>query len=135
MTDEASARVDQWLWSIRLATTRTEAGEVCRAGHVTVNGRPAKPATVVRPGDLVEVRIHGRDRVVEVVRPITKRVGAPVAVDCYVDHSPPPPPPEERPLAPLFRPRGTGRPTKRERRQLEAWRGLGPPQRRPSTED
>ncbi len=121
MNEPAEARVDAWLWSIRLASTRTEAGEVCKGGHVTVNGRPAKPSTTVRPGDRVEVRIHERDRVVEVVRTITKRVGAPVAITCYVDHSPPPPSAEERPLAPLFRPRGSGRPTKKERRQLDAW--------------
>src|SRR5690554_5609111 len=83
-------RVDKWLWSIRLCTTRSDATELCRGGHVRVNGRPAKPATTVAVGDRVEARVHGRDRVVEVSRVIDKRVGAPVAQECFVDHSPPP---------------------------------------------
>ena len=114
-----SARVDQWLWAIRLFKTRSAATEACRAGHIRVNGTSAKPATTVRPGDRVAARVHGFDRDYEVVVPIVKRVGAQVAADCYVDHSPPPPPREDR-VAPLFdRP---GRPTKRDRRQLDRFR-------------
>lgn len=94
---------------------------MCRGGHVRVNGTPAKPATPVHVGDRVEARVHGRDRVVEVARVIDKRVGAPVAVECYVDHSPAPPARDEISVA--ERTRGAGRPTKRERRQLERWRG------------
>lgn len=85
-----------------------------------VNGTTAKPATLVRPGDRVEARVDRRERVLEVVRTINKRVGAPVAAECYVDHSPPPPP---RDLTPVFqRERGAGRPTKRERRALDRLR-------------
>ena len=114
-----AARVDQWLWAIRLFKTRSAATDACRAGHIKVNGASAKPAAVVRPGDRVAARVHGRDREFEVVAPITKRVGAPVAAECYVDHSPPPPPQEER-VAPLFD--RTGRPTKRDRRKLDKFR-------------
>ena len=114
-----AARVDQWLWAIRLYKTRSAATDACRGGHVKVNGASVKPAATIRPGDRVSAHVHGRDRDFEVVVPITKRVGAQVAADCYVDHSPPPPPPEER-LVPLFeRP---GRPTKRDRRQLDKFR-------------
>lgn len=121
MAELEVARVDRWLWSIRLCTTRSEATDVCRGGHVRVNGRPAKPATTVSVGDRVEARVHGRDRIVEVVRVIEKRVGAPVAVECYVDHSPPPP--ERDVTAPLAdRDRGAGRPTKRDRRQIDRLR-------------
>lgn len=119
--DESSTRVDRWLWAVRLATTRSEATAVCRAGHVLVGGRPAKAATPVVPGDRVEARLHGVDRDVEVVTVIAKRVGAPVAVTCYVDHTPPPPPRDEVPVV-AERERGAGRPTKRDRRAIDRLR-------------
>jgi ribosome-associated heat shock protein Hsp15 len=114
-------RVDKWLWAVRVTRTRSLATEACRGGHVRVNGTPAKPATVVRAGDRVEARLHGRARVLEVVRVIDKRVGAPVAAECLVDHSPPPPTREEAPRD-WARDRGTGRPTKRDRRRLDRFR-------------
>jgi ribosome-associated heat shock protein Hsp15 len=116
-----TTRVDRWLWAVRLYKTRGAATEACRGGHVRVNGSPAKPATTVRAGDRVEATAHGRHRVLEVVRVIDKRVGAPVAAECLVDHSPPPPPKEAR--QPVFaRDPGAGRPTKRDRRQLDRFR-------------
>jgi ribosome-associated heat shock protein Hsp15 len=115
---QEGARVDRWIWSVRLAKTRSTAAEACRAGHVKVNGRSVKPAQPVRVGDQVRIRRDGRERVVVVSRIITKRVGAAVAAECYVDNSPPPPPREE--VAPVaIRARGAGRPTKRERRSIE----------------
>jgi hypothetical protein len=72
-------------------------------------------------GDRVVVKGHGNERVLEVVRVIDKRVGAPVAAECFVDHSPPPPPPDmSAPL--LTRDRATGRPTKKDRRQIDRFR-------------
>ncbi len=115
-----SARIDRWLWAVRLTKTRSQATDVCRAGHVRINGKPAKAAGSVAPGDRVEVRVHGRDRILEVVRAIDKRVGAAVAAECVVDHSPPPPPADE--LGAGDRDRDAGRPTKRDRRQIEQWR-------------
>lgn len=118
-----ATRVDQWLWAIRLFKTRSAAADACRGGHVKVNGVRAKPATPVKPADRVEAFVHGAVRDVEVVDPITKRVGAPLAALAYVDHSPPPPPSEPR-LRRLFpRDAGTGRPTKRERRATDRLRG------------
>ncbi|MDA8309019.1 MAG: S4 domain-containing protein [Actinomycetota bacterium] len=114
-----SARVDQWLWAVRVFKTRAEAAESCRGGHVRVNDITAKAATRLKPGDRVVAHIHGRDRVLEVVVPITKRVGAAQAASCLVDRSPPAPAPED---VPFFRPRGSARPTKRERRQLDRLR-------------
>ena len=87
-----------------------------------VNGKAAKPATPVKVGDRVEAYLHDRERILEVTTLIVKRVGATVAVDCFVDHSPPPP---EREIdVPVFqRDRGAGRPTKRDRRELDRLRG------------
>lgn len=115
-----STRVDRWLWSVRLAKTRSDAATACRGGHVRVNDRPAKPATPVRPGDRVRARVHDRTRTVEVTKVIEKRVGAPIAQECYVDHTPP----EPAVPTPVFarRDRGAGRPTKRDRRVLDQLR-------------
>jgi ribosome-associated heat shock protein Hsp15 len=110
--------VDSWIWSVRLTRTRSGASSACRAGHVKVNGIRVKPAHTVRAGDEVRLRYEGRERVVVIQRVITKRAGAPVAVECYIDNSPPPPPREES-VAVAVRDRGTGRPTKRERRSIE----------------
>jgi ribosome-associated heat shock protein Hsp15 len=117
-----STRVDRWLWSVRIFKTRSEATDACRGGHVKVNGAAAKPATTVRVGDTVEAFAHDRQRILEVLEVIDKRVGAPAAATCMIDHSPPPPPREER-LVPLFtRDAGAGRPTKRERRAMDRFR-------------
>ncbi len=117
-----TTRVDRWLWAVRLYRTRSEATGACRAGHVRVNGGAAKPGTAVRIGDRVAARAHDRDRELEVVRVIDKRVGAAVAAECVVDHSPPVPPREL--AAPGFvRDAASGRPTKRDRRRLDTFRG------------
>jgi ribosome-associated heat shock protein Hsp15 len=116
-----ATRVDRWLWAVRLYKTRTDATAACRGGHVEVNDVPAKPATTVRVGDRVAARVHDRDRVLEVVRIIDKRVGAAVAAECVVDHSPPAPPRELAPVV-FARDPSTGRPTKRDRRRLDEFR-------------
>jgi ribosome-associated heat shock protein Hsp15 len=116
-----STRVDKWLWAVRAYPTRTAATDGCQGGHVRVNGSPAKPAASVKIGDRVVVKGHGTERIFEVTRVIDKRVGAPVAAECFIDHSPPPVPPEHS--APLLtRDRATGRPTKKDRRQIDKFR-------------
>jgi ribosome-associated heat shock protein Hsp15 len=118
-------RVDRWLWTVRLAKTRSGAAQACRAGHVQVNGARAKPAAPVKAGDTVRVRVGERERVVEVVRLLETRVGAELAAACLVDRSPPPPPRD--PLARQgWRDPGMGRPTKRDRRRLDRSRGRRP---------
>ncbi|MER6133494.1 RNA-binding S4 domain-containing protein [Streptomyces sp. NPDC001815] len=125
-TSGETVRVDSWIWSVRLVKTRSAGATACRGGHVRVNGERVKPAYAVRVGDEVRLRQADRERIVIVKRVIRKRVGAPVAVECYVDNSPPPPPREA--VAPAgIRDRGTGRPTKRDRRELERLRGIGSP--------
>jgi ribosome-associated heat shock protein Hsp15 len=120
--NEGPVRVDSWVWSVRLAKTRSAAAAACRAGHVKVNGERVKPAHVLKAGDEVRVRLTDWERVVVVSRLIRKRVGPPVAAECFVDNSPPRPPRETVPLPAAVRDRGTGRPTKRDRREIERLR-------------
>ncbi|NUK37981.1 RNA-binding S4 domain-containing protein [Streptomyces lunaelactis] len=122
VSDQGTVRVDAWIWSVRLTKTRSQAASACRAGHVRVNGERVKPAHVVRAGDQVRLFHAGRERLVVVSKIIRKRVGPSVAAECLVDNSPPPPPREF--VAPVaVRERGAGRPTKRDRREMERLQG------------
>lgn len=129
MTKTASAtrpsvRVDQWLHAVRLVKTRSGAASACRGGHVSINGTRAKPSSPVKVGDRIEAYLADRHRVIEVVELIVKRVGASVAADCLIDHSPAPPEREHTPpLMNGVRDRGAGRPTKRDRRKIDELRG------------
>jgi ribosome-associated heat shock protein Hsp15 len=122
-------RVDAWLWAIRLFKTRSQAHAACEAGHVRVRGERAKPATAVAIGDEVRVRRPDHERVLVVAELLVKRVGAAVAAGAYEDHSPPRPPAVGPGLAPGgawgvgLRDRGSGRPTKAERRAIDKLRG------------
>jgi ribosome-associated heat shock protein Hsp15 len=120
MGGDVSCRVDAWLWSIRICSTRSQATAACRGGHVKVNGLAAKPAHPLKVGDRVTCYVHERHRDLEVVGLLSKRVGAPVAVECYVDHSPAPPPDDS---SMPFISRTAGRPSKRDRRHLDRLRG------------
>ena len=123
--DLTEVRLDVWVSSVRLFKTRSAASSACRGGHVSVNGHKAKPSTVVRVSDRVVAVTPGGERILVVRRLIEKRVGATVALTCYDDLTPAPPPKEEIALV-AVRDRGTGRPTKRDRRQLDRLReGLG----------
>ncbi|MEU4347503.1 RNA-binding S4 domain-containing protein [Streptomyces sp. NPDC023838] len=116
-------RIDSWIWSVRLTKTRSQAATACRAGHVQLNGERVKPAHTVKVGDEVRLRLDGRERIVVVAKVIRKRVGATIAAETYVDNSPPPPARSDV-LAAGVRDRGMGRPTKRDRREMERLRGL-----------
>lgn len=111
-------RVDSWIWAVRIVKTRSSAASQCRAGHVSVRNEKAKPAQSVRVGDEVRVRWGDVERIVMVARLVTKRVSAAVAAECFIDLTPPPPPRQERP-ATVTRDRGAGRPTKRQRRDID----------------
>lgn len=87
-----------------------------------MNGKSAKPSTAVQAGDRVRTRVGQRERIVEVVRVIDKRVGAQVAAECLIDHSPVFEP-EQIPPPIFVRDAGSGRPTKRDRRSLDRLRG------------
>jgi ribosome-associated heat shock protein Hsp15 len=116
-------RVDSWLWAVRALKTRSAATAACKSGHVSVNDERAKPAQPVAIGDEVRLRLEGSERILTVSRLVTKRVGAVVAAECFVDLTPPPPPKAERIFTAVREP-GAGRPTKRDRRKIE--RLMGP---------
>jgi ribosome-associated heat shock protein Hsp15 len=117
MTD--SVRIDSWLWAVRVYKTRSAATTACRAGHVRLNGEKVKASQPVRIGDELRVRIAGFDRILVVRQLLTKRVGAPLAAVAAEDRTP-----AREPVAKLaVRDRGAGRPTKRERRDIDRLRG------------
>lgn len=119
-----TTRVDTWLWAVRIYPSRSAATAACRLGRVRVNKDLAKAHTQVKAGDRVEAIAAKRERILEVVTVIEKRVGAPVAATCLVDHSPPAPVVPRRGRMPTREP-GAGRPTKREWRELDRLRRPG----------
>lgn len=120
-------RVDKWLWSVRIFKSRSIATNACKKKKVIVNEVSAKPAQMVQVGDIVQVSKNGFHLTFEVVKLISKRVSASLAQPCYIDHTP-----EEEyekyknwyvgKGAPEKREKGAGRPTKRERRQIEEFK-------------
>lgn len=120
--DAAPVRIDVWVWAVRLLKTRSLSAQACKAGHIKLNGVAVKPSQLVTPGDRVRVWADHRERDVEVVSTVRKRVGAAIAQVCYIDHSPPPPP-KEILLSMPRRDKGAGRPTKKERRDIDRLRG------------
>ena len=117
-----SVRADAWTWAVRVYPTRAAASAACKAGHVRINGDGAKPSSPVRTGDTVRAYTPAGERILVVTGLITKRTSATIAAQHYEDRTPPPPPKEERP-AEVRRDRGAGRPTKRDRREIERLRG------------
>lgn len=120
MPAPSRVRVDAWLWAVRVYKTRSEATTACRAGHVRLNGSPVKAAQIVVPGDRLRVRRSGEERDLEVTGLINKRVSAQVARTVLIDHTPP----REKVVVPQVpvRDRGAGRPTKKDRREMDALR-------------
>ena len=115
-------RLDRWLWFARIAKSRSLAGRLIGAGKVRVNRvRVTKPARSVRIGDVITATIHGRVRVVRIEAGGSRRGPAEEARQLYTDLTPPAAPVKIPALdrQPGKRLAGAGRPTKRERRQIE----------------
>lgn len=119
-------RIDKWLWSVRIFKSRTIASDACRSGRVKIGDTVAKPSATVCEGDVVQVKKEGFNLSFRVIRAIEKRVGAPIAVTCYANITP------EAELnkyklwfaaSPVLRDKGAGRPTKKERRDIERFTG------------
>jgi ribosome-associated heat shock protein Hsp15 len=124
----SKVRVDKWLWSVRIFKSRTLATDACKSGKVKIGGDTVKPSYLTGIGEQITVRKDGFFFQYKVVQLIEKRVGAPIAVTCYEDVTSD----EERnkykmwfenqALAPEQRERGAGRPTKKERREIDEFK-------------
>jgi ribosome-associated heat shock protein Hsp15 len=125
-----SVRLDKWLQVARMYKTRTQATHACDLGRVRVNGQPAKPHRQLTPGDRIELLQGDWERVLIVRELRDKPVPKAEAAALYEDLSPPRPAPD--PLArlmrrpPVLRESGTGRPTKKDRRDIERWHEAEP---------
>jgi ribosome-associated heat shock protein Hsp15 len=115
--------VDKWLWAARVFKTRSLASTACDGGKVDVNDEAAKPARRVRAGDLIRITLpRGRRRILKVAAVGDRRGSAEAAKVLFEDLTPPEPP-RARQAPPPRRAPGTGRPTKRDRREIEHLRG------------
>lgn len=119
-------RIDKWLWAVRIYKTRTMAGEACRAGKIKIDGIAVKPSRIIKPEDVITVSLGPLTRTVRVKALIHNRVSAKLVPDSLEDLTPA----EEyerikfmQELNAERRDRGTGRPTKKERRLIDRLKG------------
>lgn len=120
------ARLDKWLWAARIFKTRSIAADACKNGRVTVDGANAKPSRMVKAGETVSVRKSPVTYSFRILQTIEQRVGAKLVPQVYENVTPP----DQYELLEMTRisgfidrARGTGRPTKKERRSLDAFIG------------
>ena len=118
----SEARIDKWLWAARVYKTRTLASDACKNGRITINGALAKPSRTVKVGDQVGVKKSPITYTFRVLQAIEKRVGAKLLPEVFENITPP----EQYELLEMNRisgfidrARGTGRPTKKDRRALD----------------
>lgn len=119
---DARQRIDKWLWFARCVKTRTLAQKLVNGGHVRVNAERCVSASAkVKVGDVLTISLPRGIKVLKILQPGDKRLSAPLAALLYEDMSPPPLPKTDgpRPLPQAVREKGSGRPTKRERRATE----------------
>jgi len=124
MAGERDQRLDRWLWFARIVKTRTLAARLVSAGKIRLNReRVTRPSRLVREGDVITASIHERVRILKVRQPGQRRGPAVEAQMLYDDISPPAPPRTKRlnfVTATALRDKGSGRPTKRDRRRIKA---------------
>ena len=116
--NSGSVRIDIWLWAVRLFKTRTLAGAACRGSKVRVNGELVKPSKMLRVGDMLDIQKDKSQITVEVLNVLKKRVSAKEAINFKREISII----TEDSVDPIVKPvRGEGRPTKRQRRVMDAF--------------
>ena len=118
----SEARIDKWLWAVRIFKTRTIAAEACKKGRITINGSQIKPSRMIKPGEVIQVRKSPITYSFKVLQAIEKRVGAKLVPEVMENVTTP----DQYELLELSkisgcvdRARGTGRPTKKDRRSLD----------------
>ena len=121
-----TVRIDKWLWMVRLFKTRSMATEACNAGKVKMDGNNLKPSKNIKENEIYVVRIGQLEKTVQVLGSPKSRVGAPLVPQFYTDLTPPEEYERVKMLSMRFehRDRGEGRPTKRDRRQIEFVKNL-----------
>ncbi len=130
MAEKTKIRIDKWLWSIRMYKTRTLATKSCDQGKVKVKDVNVKASYKIKVGDVVIAKTNPLKKTLKVLKLIEKRVGAEIAQACYEDISP-----EEDKiihnniktamfLPNAYRKKGEGRPTKKDRRNIEKFKDL-----------
>jgi ribosome-associated heat shock protein Hsp15 len=115
-------RIDKYLWAIRVFKTRSDATEACKGGRVKVGNANAKPSRAVSAGDVIQVRKGAVMFTYKVIRPVDNRVGAKLVPDFAENLTPESEMQKLRaPVETFFisRDRGAGRPTKKDRREIE----------------
>ena len=118
----AEARIDKWLWAARIFKTRTIAAEACKKGRISINGAYVKAARMIKPGDVIQVKKPPITYSFKVLQAIEKRVGAKLVPEIMENVTTP----DKYELLEMSkvggfidRARGTGRPTKKDRRSME----------------
>ncbi len=114
-------RIDKWLWAVRLYKTRSLATDACRSGHIKIGGLPVKPSHEVKVNELITAWMEPMTKTIKVLGLLDRRVSAAAARDFAEDQTDPAEyqkAREERLHPAFYRPKGTGRPTKKERRAL-----------------
>ncbi len=122
MNMQESVRIDKWLWAVRICKTREGAISLCKRGSVTIGKQRVKPSRTIRVGEVIVVRKEGIDWKYEVIQCIEKRVGAVIARECRGDRTPEDEIEKHKMIRRMpvpRRPKGSGRPTKKARRNLE----------------
>jgi ribosome-associated heat shock protein Hsp15 len=120
-----TVRMDKWLWAARIYKTRSAAATACRDGRVRIGGQPVKPSRTVKINDLIFAKNGDINRTIKVLGLLERRIGAQAVKEFAEDLTPASEyeKPREPALQPLFRrPKGTGRPTKKDRRQMGKFR-------------
>lgn len=116
------ARIDKWMWATRIFKTRTIAAEACKKGKVAINGSQVKPARMIKPGDIIQVKKSPITYSFKVLQTIEKRIGAKLVSE-YMENVTTPDQYEILEMSKISgfvdRARGSGRPTKKDRRELE----------------
>lgn len=114
-------RIDKWLWMVRIYKTRTMATDACNAGKVKMNGDNLKPSKMVKSSEIYNIKIDQLDKTIQVIDTPKSRVGAPLVPNFYSDLTPQEELDRVKSLRTRFeiRDNGEGRPTKRDRRQID----------------
>ncbi len=123
-SNSPGVRIDKWLWAVRLFKTRALATDACRKGKVRIGQNPVKASREIKIGDVIEAHLSDVTKTVRVIRSLENRVGAKLVPDFAEDLTPAKEylrQIENRRLAAPKRPAGMGRPTKKDRRDLEAF--------------